>query len=95
MHVCMSEFCMKSSWALAVDSELQAPGSLILAESSEGIGGTNAKARELGASTGERRIKRILFLWDTTIAAGPMLEASAKRDALQNRSQGYVRGELD
>lgn len=44
MHVCMSEFCMKSSWALAVDSELQAPGSLILAESSEGIGGTNAKA---------------------------------------------------
>lgn len=53
------------------------------------------RARELGASTGERRIKRILFLWDTTIAAGPMLEASAKRDALQNRSQGYVRGELD
>lgn len=52
-------------------------------------------ARELGASAGERRIKRILFLWDTTIGAGPMLEASAKRDALQNRGQGYVRGELD
>lgn len=35
---------MRSSWARAVDSELQDPVSLILPESSEGIGGTNAKA---------------------------------------------------
>lgn len=37
-------FAMSSGWALAADSELQAPGSLVLAESSEGLGGRNAKA---------------------------------------------------
>lgn len=52
-------------------------------------------AGELGISTGERRLKRILFLWDSTIGARPMQEESAKRNALQNRGQAYIRGEPD
>lgn len=48
-----------------------------------------------GTLAGERRIKRILFLWDPTTGAGPVQEASARRDALQNRDRGYVRGEPD
>lgn len=43
----------------------------------------------------ERRSTRIPFLWDPTIGAGPVQEASAKRAALQNRGQGYIRGEPD
>lgn len=48
-------------------------------------------AGALGTLAGERRIKRILFLWDPTIGAG----GTAKRDALQNRGWGYVRGKPD
>lgn len=52
-------------------------------------------AGALGTWAGERRSTRIPFLWDLTIGAGPTQEASARRDALQNRGQGYIRGQPD
>lgn len=50
-------------------------------------------AGALGTLAGERRSKRIPFLWEPTVGAGPVQEASAKRNALHNRGWGCIRGE--
>ena len=89
MHVCKSDFCMRSGWALAADSELQAPGSL-------------RKLRGAGRETCKSMLERwepglgIPLLWGSAVGAGPTAGRRGgvcREGCSGTRSWGYVRGE--